>query len=111
MADLRAISHRLFEDLMAPLVLGGEMRPGHAIGARAALALATAADAVDAGTLDRVQSGRVRRARRLAPSDSLDLASPAEWALLAALHDVLQSTNPSFDSALRRGAAVRILEL
>ena len=111
MADRRDVATRLFLDVMAPLVLGGAVRPGHAIGSRAALELSSAADAVDAALFDRVQAGRVRRARRLAPIDSLQAASPEEWAIMAALHDVLQSTNPSFDSALRRGAAVRILEL
>ena len=36
---LDAIAERLFAGVMAPLVLGGAIRPGHAIGARAALAL------------------------------------------------------------------------
>jgi hypothetical protein len=33
----------------------------------------------------------------------------SEWALAAAFHDIVQSANPAFDSALRRGAAQRIL--
>jgi len=111
MADPRALASRLFQDVMAPMVLGGPVRPGHAIGARAAQELAPAADAIDAELADSVQTGRVRRARRLAPIDSLEPASAAEWVLMAALHDVLQSTNPSFDSPLRRGAAARILDL
>jgi hypothetical protein len=111
MADLRTLAARLFEHVMAPLVVGGAVRPEHAIGARAALELFAGADGVDAALLDRVQAGRVRRARRLAPVDAVDLASPAEWALMAALHDLLHATNPSFDAALRRGAAVRILAL
>lgn len=98
---------------MAPLVLGGALRPGHAIGARAALALGVegTVDVLDAELLDRVQTARVRRARKLAPVDAVDLPAPAEWAIAAALHDVLQSANPSLDAPMRRGAAVRILAL
>lgn len=119
-ADLRETAKRLFEGVMAPLVLGGALRPGHAIGTRAALALggegagparAGIVDVLDAALLDRVQTARVRRARKLTPVDAVDLPSGAEWAMAAALHDVLQSVNPSLDAALRRGAAVRILEL
>lgn len=98
---------------MAPLVLGGAMRPGHAIGTRAALALPGEGnlEALDAALLDRVQAARVRRARCLTPLDAVDLPTPAEWAIAAALHDVLQSANPRLDTALRRKAAARILEL
>src|SRR5579872_5134711 len=111
MADLRSIAARLFEDVMAPLVLGGAVRPGHAIGGKAALELASVADAVDAGLFDQVQTARVRRARRLTPVDALGPATAAEWALLAALHDMLHATNPSFDVALRRGSAARMLDI
>jgi hypothetical protein len=112
-ADLREIASRLFEGVMAPLVLGGALRAGHAIGAKAALALGGegTVDVLDATLLDRVQTARVRRARRLTPVDAVDLPSPAEWTIAAALHDVLQSANPTLDAALRRGSAVRILEL
>jgi hypothetical protein len=43
--DLGPIARRLFEHVMAPLALGGPMQPGHAIGARVALALGDAARA------------------------------------------------------------------
>ncbi|HEX8794395.1 MAG TPA: hypothetical protein VF765_25800 [Polyangiaceae bacterium] len=107
------IAKRLFEGVMGPLVLGGALRPGHAIGARAALALGGdgTMDGLDASLFDRVQTARVRRARMLTPVDTVDLPAPPEWAMAAALHDVLQSANPSLDAALRRKAAARILEL
>jgi hypothetical protein len=112
-SDLADVARELFEGVMAPLVLGGEMRPGHAIGARTALALTQDAGmaAVDAALFDRVQRGRVRRARRLVPIDALPPATDAEWALAAALHDLLQAANPTFDGALRRSMAARILEV
>jgi hypothetical protein len=112
MAILPEIARALFEAVMAPLVLGGSLRPGHAIGARAALRLgALEGRVLDAQLEARVQAVRVRRARRLAPVDTLTGATPAEWTLAAALHDLLQATNPTFDGGLRRSAAGRILEL
>jgi hypothetical protein len=111
-ADLGAIAQRLFEGVMAPLVLGGPIVPGHAIGARAALALGEGErTTIDPDLEARVQQARVRRARRLAPVDRLPPATRADWALAAALHDMAQSASPSFDGVLRRSYAVRILAL
>jgi hypothetical protein len=110
--DLGAIAERLFEGVMAPLVLGGAMRPGHAIGARAALALGQGERApIDPDLESRVQLGRVRRARRLVPVDTLAPVTPAEWAMAALLHDLMQAASPTFDAPLRRSSAVRILEV
>jgi hypothetical protein len=109
--DPGAIAERLFAGVMAPLVLGGAIRPGHAIGAKAALALGEGRVPADTDLAARTSEGRVRRARRLVPIDALPGPSAAEWTLAAAFHDVIQSANPSFDAALRRGAAVRVLAL
>jgi len=112
MADLERDGARLYEHVMAPLVLGGPLVPGHALGARAALALGGAGEPrVDPALVERVQAGRVRRARALAPVDVLGPPTAAEWALAAALHDALCAANPGFASALRRGAAARILDV
>jgi hypothetical protein len=109
-ADLGAIADGLFEGVMAPMVLGGALRPVHAIGARSALLLGDGDRRTTNVDLEaHVQLGRVRRARRLVAIDTLARATPAEWALAAALNDVLQAANPTFDAALRRGSAVRIL--
>jgi hypothetical protein len=112
-ADLHVVARDLFAAVMAPLVLGGDVRPGHAIGGRSALAMTQAAgvEAAAADLFDRVQAGRVRRARRLAPIDGLPPADGAEWAMSAALHDVLQAANPTFKGAMRRSMARRILEV
>ncbi len=110
--DLGVVAQQLFEGVMAPLVLGGPVRPGHAIGARVALALGEGErTGIDPDLEADVQLARVRRARRLAPIDALATATRAEWALAAAFHDLLQAANPTFDAALRRSSAVRILEL
>jgi hypothetical protein len=106
-----AIAEALFHGVMAPLVLGGAVRPGHAIGARAALMLGEGIHRLEPALEARVQAARVRRARRLVAVDALPAPTPAEWTLAAALHDLLQAANPAFDAALRRSAAVRILEL
>lgn len=107
--NLGAIAERLFAGVMAPLVLGGAMRPGHAIGSRSALALGNDRIPADRELATLVHLGRVRRARRLAAVDVLPGPSRSEWALAAALHDVLQSANPIFNSPLRRSAAATIL--
>jgi hypothetical protein len=110
-ADLDAVAERLFAGVMAPLVLGGPIRPGHAIGARKALALGEERLPADHDLGSRVAAARLRRARRLVPIDTLPDPSGDDWALGAALHDVLHSVNPAFDAPLRRRAAARILEL
>jgi hypothetical protein len=109
--DLGAVAQRLYEGVMAPLAMGGELRPGHGIGARAALALGRERVPADPELAGRVQAARVRNARRLAPLDRLDAPTEAEWALCAAVHDLLQAANPTFDAPLRRAAATRILSL
>jgi len=108
-AELGAIAERLFTRVMAPLVLGGAMRPGPAIGARAALALGDGRAPADRELATLVEVGRVRRARRLAPVDTVPGPTAAEWALAAAFNDLVQSASPAFDSTLRRRAAARIL--
>jgi hypothetical protein len=111
LADLDAVARRLFAGVMAPLVLGGALLPGHAIGARTALALGDGRLPPDRDLADAVAVARVRRARKLVPVDTLPDPGAADWALGAAFHDVLQAANPTFDAPLRRAAATRILDL
>lgn len=110
-ANLDAIAEGLFAGVMAPLVLGGAVRPGHAIGARRALALGEGRLPLDRDLSLRVALARLRRARRLAPVDAMPDPGADDWALGAALHDLLQVVNPAFDTRLRRRAAGRILDL
>jgi hypothetical protein len=117
--DLRAIADRLCSGVMAPLVLGGALRPGRAIGTRAALALGEAGDSpwtAPSSELSpelpaRVDAARLARVRRLLPVDRLDPPTAAEWTLCAALNNLLCAANPAFDAPLRRGSGTRILEL
>jgi len=110
--DVDAIALRLFQGVMAPLVLGGSLRPGRAIGTATARALGSVASMppVDPETIARVQRARVRRARLLVPIDDLGPPSAAEWVLAGALHDLLQSMNPQL-ATFRRGAAGRLVAL
>jgi len=106
-----AIADRLFRDVMAPLVLGGELRPGRPIGAKNALALAPFTDTLDKELLAHVDLGRVRAARRLAPVDRFEPPSAAEWALSAVLHDLIQCAHPDLAGMFRGRAPARLLQL
>jgi hypothetical protein len=102
-----ALTAGLHDRILAPLVLGGAVRPVHAIGVRAALALDGAAP--DGPLAALVRAGRMRAARRIVPVDTVPDPGRAEWALAAALNDVFQSVSPAFATPLRRGMARRIL--
>ncbi len=107
--EIGELAARLFSSVMAPLVLGGVLRPAHAIGARAALALMTLAPRPDDSELaSRVDLLRVVEARKLTPVDTVDDPGAAEWALAAVLHDVIQATNPAW---VRRSPPRRLLDL
>jgi len=92
--DLSVVAERLFLDFMAPLVLGGAMTPGRPIGGRAILELGVERKAADIDRHAHVQLARIRVARALCPIDHLEPAAPAEWALSACLHDLVQSAHP-----------------
>ncbi len=107
--SLENVADRLFESVLAPLVLGGAVHPAHPIGARAALALLHMAPIPrDAELASRVELARVARARRIVAIDTVNDPSGAEWAIGAVLHDLLQVTNPSW---IRRSAPKRLLDL
>jgi hypothetical protein len=109
--ELGAVANRLFEGFLAPLVLGGEVSPSRPVGARAALAMGRERVVADSDLLARVQLARMRVARRLVPVDRLPEPTEPEWALGAALHDLVQAAHPAFDAAFRRGGPPRILDL
>lgn len=105
------LAARLYRDVISPLVLGGALRPGHAIGGAAAIDLAAYAGAVDADLRSRTDLGRMQVARTLTALDHVAEASPADWILFAVLHDWLAAANPEMDSLLSRNAANRLVEL
>jgi hypothetical protein len=108
MESLVAACDRLFERFLAPLVLGGAVRPAKPFGG---LALKLSKGALsDRDGLSRAELARVRIARKLAPVDGVEAEpSDEEWALAAVLHDLVQSTHPDFDAAFRRQGPARIL--
>jgi len=108
-ASLAKIAERVFTSVMAPMVLGGVVSPAHPIGARAALALMSeGALPVDSDLASRVDLARVVVARKIAPVDRVEDPSGADWALGAALHDLLQVASPSW---MVRASARRLLGL
>lgn len=107
--DPQALCERLFTTFLAPLVLGGAMRPIKAIGGKNALTIGERTPS-DVDMLSRVQLARVRIARKLAPIDRFETApTGTEWALAAMLHDLVQATHPGFDAVFRRSGPARIL--
>jgi hypothetical protein len=108
---LGAIADRLFREMLVPLVLGGELRPGRPIGGKNALALGPFSDVLDKELLSHVNLARIRVARRLLPIDRLEAPTPAEWALAAMLHDVVQCAHPEMKGVFRGRAPLRLLQL
>lgn len=109
--DVGAVAERLFVHFMAPVVLGGEVRPSKPIGGKTALMMGDQRSVVDNELMSRAQLARVRIARKLAPIDVLLEPTVAEWALGAVLHDIVQSTHPEWAGIFRSSAPSRILEL
>ena len=105
--DLAATAKRLYERFLVPLVVGGDVAVGPAIGARAALSLDGGLAAVDTDVRSQVDVARVRVARRLSPVDLLEGPDAHEWALAAALHDLVYALHPE----LGGDAPDRLLDL
>lgn len=88
------------------------MRPGRPVGGRAALSMRDVPTLSDPDLVSRVLLARVRVARAIVPVDLLEpLPRPAEWALAAVLHDLVQTTHPGFDATLRRSGPTRLLDV
>lgn len=109
MASPDARAEALFSDVIAPLVQGGALRPVRPIGPRLAAQLA-GHRVVDAALLASVDAARLRVARQLLPVDTLPELGRAEWALAAALNDLLQLTHHELTGALSRSRRARLAE-
>ena len=110
--DPQALAERLFKTFLRPLVLGGPMVPGKPFGGKNALAIGPGRAPADMEGLSLAHLARVRVARRLAPVDVFDAGpTAAEWAIAAALHDLVQATHPGFDAVFRRSGPARILSV
>jgi hypothetical protein len=108
--DPQALCERLFTTFLAPLVLGGVMRPTKALGGKNALAIGDGRAPSDVDAVSRCQLARVRIARKLAPVDRFEPAPNGhEWAIAAALHDLVMATHPGFNAVFRRSGPMRIM--
>ncbi len=109
-AEIGERCEELAHEVLAPLVLGGAVRPVRPIGGPLALRLGEGgrriADAALATTLD---VARVRQARLLAPVDAVPDLDAADWAILAGLNDLLQVTNHHLGGPLTRGRYARLV--
>jgi hypothetical protein len=99
----------LAQGVLGPLVLGGTMRLVAPFGPKLALGFGADRRIVDDDLRTRIDVARVRQVRLVAPVDVLPDVSPAEWALVAALNDLLQSTNHEMSSMFTRGRHRRLL--
>jgi hypothetical protein len=109
--DVGATADRLFSDFIAPLVVGGAMTPGRPIGPRIALAIGDDRPITDIDKHGHMQLARVRVARKLAPVDRFESLRAAEWALCAALHDVVQTSHPDLAGVFRSKLPRKLLDL
>ncbi len=108
----RSLTERLEElahQLLGPLVLGGKITLVAPFGPQIGLALGVGRRIVDDPLRSAIDVARVRRARLFAAVDTLPDISPAEWALAAALNDLLQTTNHELSGPLTRGRHATLL--
>ncbi|EYF07444.1 Hypothetical protein CAP_0197 [Chondromyces apiculatus DSM 436] len=102
-----------FEELtagvLAPLVLGGTIRPVRPLGVELGLSVGAGRTIVDSDLRSQVDVARVRIARLIAPVDTLPELSSYDWALCAALNDLFQVTNHELGGMLTRGRYRRLL--
>jgi hypothetical protein len=101
------LAEQLLRRVLAPLQLGGELRPLPPIGRRARLLAAHEGLADDPA----VSRARLVAARRLWPIDELPPLGQAEWLLLSALNDLLQVPNPTLPSLWTGGRPGELLGL
>ena len=101
------LASALVTRLAVPLVRGGSVRLLSPIDVSAATEMARGAPG--SGLFEELESLRCREARRVHPIDELDCVAAEEWFLLAALNNLLQSTNPSLLESFRGAAKVETL--
>jgi hypothetical protein len=106
--DLGLRCEELAHAVLAPLVLGGHLVPVRPFGGPVALRCGVDRRLADADLAARIDVARVRRARLLAPVDTLPPLDEASFALLAGLNDILQLGNHRLTSPLTRGRYARL---
>lgn len=101
--------HELVEHVLAPLVLGGPLRPVRPFGARVAFSIGDQRAIADSDLRTKLDVARVRRARLIAPVDALEPIGRLDFALAAGLNDLLQATNHEIGGRLLRGRYGKLL--
>jgi hypothetical protein len=99
---------QLARGLLAPLVLGGKIELSRPFG-RLGLTLGEGRRMSDADLGSRVELARVRQARLIAPVDTLEELDTADWAIAAALNDLLQATNHELAGVLTMSRYAKLL--
>jgi len=94
--------------VLAPLVLGGKLHLVRPLG-RLGLTVGEGRHLADSDLRSRIDIARVRRARLLAPIDTLPELEASDWALVAALNDLLQVTNHELAGAFTKGRYMRLI--
>ncbi|MBW2454051.1 MAG: hypothetical protein JRI68_06060 [Deltaproteobacteria bacterium] len=108
--DLGERAESLAAELLAPLVLGGPLALQRPFGARLALELGVQRTIVDNDLRTRIDSARLREARTLVAVDVLPPLGLSEWAIAAALNDLLQITNHELSSFATRTRHQELLD-
>lgn len=93
----------LARHIIAPLLLGGELVLQRPFGPKLALTLGEGRNVVDNELKTNIDNARLRVARSIVAVDAIPPLSPAEWAMAAALNDLLQVTNHELSSFATRG--------
>lgn len=107
-AELAERCEELAHAVLAPLVLGGPVNAVRPIGGPLGLRIGIDRRIADGPLAVELDVARVRRARLTAPIDTLPELDRWDWALCAALNDILQITNHMLGGALTRGRYARL---
>jgi hypothetical protein len=108
--DLGERAESLAQAVIAPIVLGGPITLQRPFGAKLALQLGVERSILDNELAARIDNARLRRARRVVAVDLVPRLGAAEWAIAAALNDLLQVTNHELSGFATRSRHQELLD-
>ena len=108
MSDEAERFEELATGIVAPLILGGKLVLARPFG-RLGQTLGQGRRLADVELRTRMEVARVRRARLVAPVDTLPELDVSDWAIAAMLNDILQLTNHELGGALTQGRYAKLL--
>ena len=100
----------LARGVIGPVILGGSVELQRPFGPKLALSLGERREIVDNDLKVHVDNARLRTARTVVAIDALQPLRPSEWALAAALNDLMQVTNHELSSFATRGRHPALLD-